>query len=163
MFLNHKKELKKMTEIRDKEILKNIIFVAGNHKVLVDYFLRVAEEIENDTSYWQMAATVWIASGRSDDNLDKWREIFSSTRRNRHKMMKKKDRKSWRSLPRVFTAYRASRKGEDISRMISWTIDKSIADKFAKTWVRNVVSKTFKKTEVIAYFDRRGEKEILVL
>lgn len=118
--------------------------------------------IVDNVTYWQMVATCWIGFGRTA-RLATFRGLLASQRPMRWRLMKKADRRVWRALPGTVTAYRAHDDGEDLGEMISWTIDRAVAEKFAAAWEREVVTRQFPKRDVVAYFDRRGEREILVL
>ncbi len=126
----------------------------------LDCFLANHDRIQDDSNYWQMLAAIWIVSG-NNYRLDEWIRLFRSPRRNRHKIMKGKDRRTFDALPPIVTAYRASNPEEDLERMIAWTIDRSVLVKFGHG--RQIVERRFQKAQILAYFDRRQEREIIVL
>jgi hypothetical protein len=126
------------------------------------YLLRVKDDIIDDSCYWQVVAAVWIGSDICSPYLSIWREIFAgSFRRNRHKLMKGNDRKVWRSLPKMVKAYRAINHQDEYITGISWTLSKAVAQRLANG--RKIVSNEWPKKCVVAYFDRRGEQEIICL
>lgn len=133
-----------------------------DHRTLPDIrLLDLITQLKDDNAYWQIVATTWIKRGRSSE-LQVWRRLFSADRRNRWHLMKKKDRRLWRGLPNTVVAYRAVAPGEDASLIISWTLNPEVLERlYGKT--RAIISRHFKKEQIIAYFDRRREQEIIVL
>jgi hypothetical protein len=75
--------------------------------------------------------------------------------------MKKKDRQFWRRLPTKVIAYRAVDPVENLSSSISWTLDPAFLARVYRG--REIVTREFKKEDILAYFNRRGESEIIVL
>lgn len=128
-----------------------------------DFFYHNCHKIIDDSNYWNLLGTLWKKCG-SVINLLLWIELFRSNRKNRHKIMKNRERKRWRSLPKKVIAYRAINNKAEIETAISWTLNKKIADDiFSHKGLRQVVSKKFDKKDILAFFDRRGEEEIIVL
>lgn len=149
-----------MPNINDRIIVTELCQVDTSRRLPPETFEKI-NQIKDDSTFWQVVATCWIKWGRTKD-LAGWKKLFSTNRRGRWHMMKKKDRKVWRSLPKVVTAYRAVAPEEDVDSMISWTLNKEVLERIYKD-TREIVTRRFKKEEVIAYFDRRKEHEIIVL
>lgn len=148
-----------MANFNDSQIAEQIVILPTPERL--PYLLRVKDNIIDDSTYWQLVAGVWLDSEVCSPYLSIWRELFTAKRRNRHKLMKKHDRKIWRALPDVMVAYRAVNPDEDVDTAISWTLDHDVAIKLARG--RTIVSKTLHKKNVLAYFDRRKEQEIIYL
>jgi len=125
------------------------------------YFWKVCRKIRDDSTYWQLLGTLWIDAEILAPNYGYWIELFRADRRNRHKLMKKGDRAIWRKLPAVMTVYRATYPGDDLTRAMSWTLDRSVCGRFFPG--REIVSRQVTKEDVLAYFDRRREKEVVIL
>lgn len=142
----------------DSDIARRIINLPEELKL--NYFVEI-NHLLSDNLYWQMLAGIWMNTTVCHPNIEHWKSLFRSKRRNRHKLMKKGDRKTWRKLPEVVTAYRAVNSPEEIETAISWTLDKDIAEKLFNE--REVVLKRIHKSSIIAFFDRRREKEIIVI
>ena len=152
-----------MTDEHDSTIAHRLL--AAEHSDLttfIDVALATLPTVRDDAIYWQLLAACWIKSGRVRE-LARWRVLFEAGRRGRWKLMKKKDRRVWRSLPSVVVAHRASAAGENLADMLSWTLDRALAERFADAWGRKVVTRRFPRDQVIAYFNRRRESEIVVL
>lgn len=145
-------------QITNSDILQTIIDLPK--EVRLNYFWEVHNQM-TDNLYWLALATIWMDTPVCSPNFEFWETLFRSPKRNRHKLMKKSDRKTWRKLPETVIAYRAINDPKEIETAISWTLDKSVAEKLADG--REVVSKRIQKSSIIAYFDRRHEKEIIVL
>lgn len=125
-------------------------------------FNKIATSIQDDATYWSVLGTVWKKCG-SVRQQDEWLPLFRSKRRSKRKLMKSAERKAFDSLPAVVVAYRAINDDSDIDNAISWTLNRTIAERvFSWGGLRQVVSCEFKREDIFAYFDRRGEKEILV-
>lgn len=153
-------------QIIQSGIVSNIVGMdeIGALDQLLPYFETKCHLLD-DTAYWQILATIWIKSPANTQHLDRWIKLFSSTRRNRHKLMKKKDRQVWRNLPNYIQCYRAIMLGEDVNKAICWATNRKSAEFFQRHYQKDggVVTKTFPKNRIIAYFDRRSENEVIVL
>lgn len=146
-----------MANYIDSNITLKIIDMPKSERL--EWFMKFNYIVQDDSTYWQLLAALWIDSDVCTPDLDKWIELFSSKRRNRQKLMKKGDRHIWMKLPHRVTVYRAINHAEDISKAISWTLDKEVCKRLFPD--RPIVVETFLKSEIIAYFDRRKEKEII--
>lgn len=124
-------------------------------------FIEHMHKMSNRT-YWRLLADVWTDAEGCGVNFRWWRTCFNSSRPNRERLMLAKERAKLAALPDTFTIYRGAeprhRKG------LSWTIDREKAEWFARRFQRGgkVYSATARKVDVIAYFDCRGESEIVI-
>ncbi|HDR8409154.1 TPA: hypothetical protein QC295_002358 [Bacillus cereus] len=144
----------------DAKIGKEIIKREGTPEA-IKYFAEVCEDL-TDYGYWFFLSTLWVSySGHSDLNL--WKKLFSSKRPKRKKsIMKPSELKDFDYLPYFVTVYRAHRVDE--SDWIAYTLDQEIAERFAREReVTKITEYKVKKSDILAYFSRRGEKEIIVL
>lgn len=115
-----------------------------------------------DYSYWYLLGTLWVCyTGFTD--LSMWKELFSADRRHRKDcIMKPSEVRAYDGLPYILTAYRAHRAGE--TDWISYTLDLDRAKKFAnQRGVHEVKEYRIRRRDVLAYFTRRNESELLVL
>lgn len=116
----------------------------------------------SDYGYWFMLGTLWVSyTGFSDIEL--WKKLFSAERRHRDAcIMKPSELRAFEALPYHVKAYRAHRPGE--KDYIAYTLDLEKAKMFATQrgthWVKEY---KIRKRDILAYFTRRGESEILVL
>lgn len=153
-------------QIIQSGIVSNIVGLAeiGARDQLLPYFEQQCGLL-TDSAYWQILATIWMDSPDNTVELDRWIKLFSSPRRDRHKLMKKKDRQVWRSLPDRIQCYRAIMLREDVKKAICWATTRKSAEFFQKHYQKDggIVTKVFPKSRIMAYFDRRSENEVIVL
>lgn len=109
-----------MANPHDAAIARHLASLPEN--LCLPYLFQVGPMVKDHAAYWQMVAGAWMQASVTTPNLAYWESLFCATRPGRHKLMKKSDRRAWRKLPAVITAYRAVHPGEDITRAISWTI-----------------------------------------
>jgi hypothetical protein len=79
-------------------------------------------------------------------------------------MMSDAERDVFDRLPAVVSAWRGSSRTDPAQacRGLSWTLDPNVAKKFAAFFGGIVVRADIPRSAVLAYFDRRSEKEIVV-
>ena len=148
-----------MANENDSNILDEMVTMPES--AMAEYFSKNAHRIIDDATYLNVLGTLWKLGGTVMQQ-DLWKDLFQSHRKKQHKIMKKRERKRWRKLPGVVTAYRAVNNGIESDAAISWTLSKAIAEKFFICSTREVVSRRFDKKDIFAFFDRRQEDEILV-
>ena len=144
----------------DQEIAKGLIKREETPEA-IKYFAANCDGL-TDYAYWFFLSTCWVSySGWYE--LDKWKSLFSSTRPKREKsIMKPSEVKKLRQLPYDIKCYRAHREGE--TDWISYTTDINVAVKMAlHRGVHEIKEYRIKKNNVLAYFTRRGESELIVL
>ena len=136
--------------IQREETPEAIKYFADNCDGLTDY------------AYWFFLSTCWVSySGWYE--LENWKRLFSSGRPKREKsIMKPSEIKKLKQLPFEIKCYRAHREGE--KDWISYTTDVNVAVKMALSrGVHEIKEYRIKKNNVLAYFTRRGESEIILL
>lgn len=144
----------------DAQIAKGLIQRDGTPEA-IKYFADNCEKL-TDYSYWFMLSTCWVChSGYYD--LENWKRLFSSDRPKREKsIMKPSEIRALKSLPHEVTCYRAHRINE--TDWISYTTEIEKAIQFAlHRGVSEIKEYRIKKRDILAYFTRRGEEEILLL
>lgn len=146
--------------IYESMVAKGIIQREGTPEA-VKYFERMCGPL-TDYTYWFFLSTCWVSyTGYSDLSL--WKRLFSSGRNKRNQsIMKPSELIAFKRLPYFITIYRAHRLNED--DWIAYTLDPAIAARFAcERSVSTIKEYKVRKTDILALFLRRGEKEILVL
>lgn len=143
------------------EFLQNICRMSGIKRLT--YFAKNNHVLMFDNDYWNVLGTIWKGDG-SVDIQDAFVELLRNpARRNKHKIMKTNERREYAKLPKVVTAYRACGHIDEIGTSISWSLDKRFVERYAESTGRAIIAtQDFKKSEIFAYFNRRGESEILV-
>lgn len=144
----------------DIELVRKLAALPNN--LLLPFLLENASRFECDNSYWNVLGTCWKAAG-SHEEREKWLILFKAKRRNQHKIMKTRERRVWRQLPKTFTVYRAATDDSELQTGMSWSTDKAFVEQYAKAKDRIVLTRKISKKEAWAYFDRRKESEILII
>jgi hypothetical protein len=144
----------------DRKVALRLVELEGSPAAIV-YFSQVCDGL-SDYAYWFFLSTCWVKySGWSD--LDLWIHLFGSSRGARNgSIMKPDELAQYKLLPFKFIVYRAHRPDE--TNWIAYTISQDKAKDFARTRdVGEIKAYFVKKHDVLAYFLRRGEKEIILL
>lgn len=131
----------------------------------LDAFMDVADEMTDD-EYWETLGSIWVDSENIWQSRDVWSEMLESDRPNRNKIMTADEIADFEKLPDEITVYRGHIKGKNEDGL-SWTTSEEKARWFANRLATgddepDVASGTVKKSDVVAYFTRRGESEIVV-
>jgi hypothetical protein len=134
------------------------------------------EHLLSDKDYWKCVALVWDNIEVSSPDQEEWLRLFTSPRPHRELLMTKAERKRLAAMPEVLTIYRGYAKGRARSGL-SWTLLKKRARFFAEYAVGDrrhllcghqpggvpmMVSGKCHKRDVLAYFNGRGEQEIVI-
>lgn len=122
-----------------------------------------------DKDYWIVLGECYIMSSFSHSTHELIKTFFNSDRPDKLRIMTEEEKLEFDSLPNEIKIYRGCSEQEIKSEnfRFSWTTKKSVAHFFAnrsKTMhgiKSSVVTRTIKKEEVFAYFNRRNEFEII--
>lgn len=145
---------------KERRIIQEILKREAKPNAVI-YFERHCSGL-GDYWYWFILSTLWVSyTGWSDLNL--WRKLFSSKRPNRMTSIMKPDELGiFNELPGTIIGLRAHREGE--TDYLSYTMSHEMALMFAKQrGTKEIISYEIQKNNVIAYFSRRGESELLIL
>ena len=131
----------------------------------LDAFMDVKDEMD-DKDYWSLLSDIWVDSENIWQNKDLWKSALSSKRPGKSNMMKKDELDELDSLPDKIKIYRGYIKGKN-QNGFSWTTDKAKATWFSSRLARGnekplVAEATVSKKDVVAYFTRRGESEVVL-
>ena len=154
--------LSKKQRQKDSDIAKELIYLAdvkGDLRALVAAFYEYRNKLSHPR-YWDLLRTVWITAGMPE-NYELFRSLFSSKRPFRYFVMTPEDEAFLGALPNEITVWRASKGPED--RGLSWTLDEKFAAEYAEKKGRVLIERQVQKKDVFAYFNRRGESEIIIL
>jgi hypothetical protein len=150
----------------------SILFVYIERPYRLEYLNHYSADMPDDV-YWDLVGDVWTDSENIWQHLDEWREAFSSDRPGREHLMVSEandelaDERSYLdSLPDIIKVYRGTSAPDSIGSGLSWTLDRDKALFFAKRLklrgqTARIISGKVRKENVIAFFDRREEKEIV--
>lgn len=124
----------------------------------LDAFLQVKVPPE---AYWPTLAELWTDTENFWQNKRIWSQLFAARIPGRSTgLMMPGELQALAALPEVIPIYRGGRSAAGLS----WTVDKRKARWFATRWSQShkLYSAAVEKKHVIAYFEARGEKEIVV-
>lgn len=133
---------------------------------LFDAFRQYIDQFD-DKSYWQILAAVWTDQEQLWQNRKLYLQLFQSPRPQRQFLMTAAERRKLDGMPDEFPVYRGfiGKRGKGLS----WTIDQSKAEWFARRFAMlthlgqpRLMEGIVKKKDVLAYFNGRKEKEIVV-
>lgn len=115
--------------------------------------------------FWGLLSHVWTDSENIYQHLDTWMAVWDESIPDRHYVMTEEERAILADLPATIEVWRGVKYDSAVEGM-SWTIDRDKAIWFANRWIRKddtpkLVTATVEKDDVLAYFDGRGESEIV--
>jgi len=154
--------LSKKQRRRDSEIVKEMCYlhdVLGEKDRMVNVFFENRHRL-SDPCFWEMVRSTWIANGKME-NLTMIRQLFQSKRPFKMFLMTIEEEAFFNGLPDPVTVYRAPASENDYG--ISWTLSREFVERYAKSTGRQIVERTFPKSRITAYFNRRNEQEVIVL
>jgi hypothetical protein len=147
---------------KDSQIAKELIYCADVLKDLnmeVRVFIRDRYRL-SDQRYWELLKAVWIGCG-SVKTYPIFRQLFESKRPFRQFLMSPEEEAFLRSLPSEITVFRAVKTGSDSG--ISWSLSREVCERMAKADGRSVIQRVVNTKDCLAYFNRRGEDEIIYI
>ena len=125
-------------------------------------FLVIEDEM-SDEEYWKALAWIWVdseAPSRHKSNRSLWKKLFSDTRSCREVLHNEAEKAFLESLSddEPVTVYRGGNK-----KGLSWTTSLEVAEFFASRFDQEEVwSGQIKKKHILAYFEGRGESEVVL-
>ena len=119
-----------------------------------------------DIDYWTLLGQVWTDSENIWQVLDGWRNLLASHRAGREHLMTAEEQAAHAALPETVTVYRGAVAGRNEAGL-SWTLDRAKAAWFSGRRMEGkgrpvVLTGTVAKADVLAFFQDRGEDEVLV-
>lgn len=127
----------------------------------------VEDKFTDGKEYWRVVGSVWTDSENIYQQFAAWKRLWASSLAGRDALMDEEEREVLAAMPEVLTVYRGF-KIKKSERGLSWTTDRDKAVWFAR-WLRYPHQSSFvaqanvTKKDVLAYFDGRNEKEVVVL
>ena len=119
-----------------------------------------------DREYWKLLGQIWIDSENIRQNVRTWQKLLASDRGDRAEIMNAEERADLAAMPAWITVYQGHTDKADDGW--SWTTNRDTAVWFAKRFgdfedaKPMLTSGTVRRKDVLAYFARRNESEILV-
>lgn len=133
---------------------------------LLDGFVEEARHV-NDATYWKLLAYVYTKQEQLWPNRKMLLQLLQAPRPQRDKLMERSEHRAFSKLPESFPAYRGfiGQRGKGLS----WTTDREKAVWFAERFAclehlgkPRLASGHVVKKDVLAYFTRREESEIVI-
>ena len=132
----------------------------------VHAFSRIADRLDDGT-YWEQLGQLWTDSENIFEAEALWLRLLREPSRivSRALMMTAEEREYLDGLPEHITVYRGySHPGQNNG--MSWSLSRDVAHRFAFRFAADAPGKVARreitKDEVIAYFEGRGEQEIVL-
>lgn len=128
-------------------------------------FLKYIKKYLSKTDFSKLLAAAWVDSENPNEDVNVSIKTLISWYKfvDKSVLMDSEDYKIYLSLPEKITVYRGVKPGGN-EKGLSWTRNIKQAKWFADRFEKNgyVLSATIDKENVLAYFDTRGEEEIIV-
>lgn len=157
-------EARKLYQQKISSISKLEDFLCIVRKAYYLTFLKYARSALSKNDFSHLLGTAWTEEETPNDDANV--SVFQAARwfrsANKQLLMNPEEYLKYLELPDVFTVYRGVTPGHNPNGL-SWThnLDKAkwFANRFGKGYIR---TGTAKKEDILAYFSRRGEEEIVV-
>lgn len=156
--------------ISQDEITYDQIILNTQPSDALKVFIEHADKFDHK-NYWINLKNAYIIQNYKKIPFAVLKGLFSANRSHREYLMSKEDINYLKKLPKEVTIYRGGSITECKTKKygVSWTLNKTIANKFAdvkrlRDKKEMIVIKTvIKKTEIVAYISDRQEEEIIYL
>lgn len=147
---------------RDAEIAQELIYrsdVMHRPDLVLSAFIAHRWRLSHPR-YWELLKLVWIVAG-SRENYALFRHLFSVKTPWRQYLMTPEEEAYLKALPESFTVWRAAYGENDGG--LSWSLDREWVERYAAANGRVILEREVWKSYVLAYIERRGESELLIL
>lgn len=163
--------MKKSEAAVNEEMLDILVGVGIDSWNRMDKFIEIAPKLPGP-QYWKGLGIAWTGADNTYRYKDVVKSLFLSEMPYRYYLMTPGERRYLKSLPERIIIYRAMTKDEYKKKEygISWTLDPKTAQFFMTNYRRNfaaanqpkvIHTMTINKSNIIAFFDDRKEKEII--
>ncbi len=149
-------------------ITKYTDFLTIIRKPYLPAFFKYTKDFVSADDYSEFLAEMWtmVEFVNQDKNISPQEFIPIFKKANKEVLMEENDMDVYRSFPDEVTVYRGINATRGSIKALSWTIDKSVAEFFANRFDTTgsgiIYSASIKKKDILAYFNTREEKEVLV-
>lgn len=131
-------------------------------------FMKYCGDELGQKDYAKYLTESWITeeNPNMDKNVSRREALKMFKKAEKHYLMDEEDLEHWENLPETITIWRGVSKGR-VKLGLSWTDDKSKAEWFQQRFSDDddkgkLLEVTTSKSNVIAYFNKRNEREILL-
>lgn len=129
-------------------------------------FFKLTQQYLSHKDFSEALADVWtlVEFPNIDVNVSKGEFMQFFLKANKEWLMDEDEYKYYKELPEEITVYRGTGKGAKHLLGLSWTLDYEKAKWFATRWGRKGVlyKGVIRKENVLAYFSRRSESEVVI-
>ena len=118
-----------------------------------------------DQDYWTILGEIFIDTENLWQNFDLWCWLLSSERKEACKIMTQEERDIFSGFPEKITVYRGLNSEKQSSDGLSFTINPEKAKWFSNRFrgTGKVYWGVINRKDILAYFNRRGEEEVVIL
>lgn len=128
-------------------------------------WFKYCSQFMGEKDFGELLAYCWVRqeNPNQDVNVSREEAIEYFRKAKKHYLMEPEDLKVYKSLPNVVTVYRGVANGRE-RYGLSWTNDKDKAEWFQTRFKGDnyLLKATVPKRSILAYFDSRDEKELVV-
>ncbi len=167
-----RKNLEKWFNKNKTDFLTQIELSASDDKI--GLFYKYRSKFNSAEKFTKTFRETYTQSSNNYKNRYKIRELFSSKFILRDHLMDKNEQELLMNLPNDVIIHRGMSEDEynKGNYGVSWSLNKSVAEKFAFQYLHNydtrtqkhlVKTITIKKEDIVAYFNQRGEDEIIYI
>ena len=128
--------------------------------MLFEKYVKEAPHL-SDERYWEVLRSIWIMCG-SIERIDRFRELFTSKRKERYYFSTPEEAKRLRELEFPVRVFRAANDEND--KGISWTLSLDYARKYKQTFNKeNIFHADVARENIFALIERNKEEEVIIL
>ena len=161
----YNKLIKKYTELIGEAEDYNglMIFIRNPYKL---FFIKITKEFLSLKDFSTNLIESWVVDENANDNInvskDELVQYFKEA--SKEFLMETEDMKVYSSFDDIVTVYRGLNTFEKSKKAMSWSLSIETAKWFASRFNNNgnVYKAKVKKEDILAYCDRRNEKEVIV-
>lgn len=128
----------------------------------LDIFLTIMGRLDGAT-YWNLLGDIWTDTETIYVNRRVWMTLLTSSQPDRQAIMSAEEQSIFAALPDKVMVYRGYVPGKN-KRGLSWTLSEVKARWFADRFGQGgaVCQRIVRRSAILAYFNRRGEDEVVV-
>lgn len=151
-------------QIDDSINARHIYYLLNDSYVLM--FVNHAADVLSKEDFNDLLGEAWVKSecANEDANVSKKEVLKLFKKADKNLLMSASEKATFKRMDDSFVVYRGVAEGDKQStEALSWTTSFGQAKWFAERWGNgSVYAATVDKQDVLAYFDRKGEDEVVV-
>ena len=151
-------------QIDDSTNARHIYYLLNDSYALM--FVNHAADVLSNEDFNDLLGEAWVKSecANEDANVSKKEVLKLFRKADKKLLMSASERETYKKLDDTLVVYRGvAEGGMQSTEALSWTTSFGQAKWFAERWGKgSVYAATIDKQDVLAYFDRKGEDEVVV-